>query len=184
MQKRSNRLISYIMCAVLVLGLAGTGNIIKSAKIACAASYSLYNPLYEVNETIWDCIYFGNYWQDDTNGDGVADKKDEKKPIRWRVLSVEGDEALLLADNGLDCQKYDEGNKETKWEECELREWLNGTFYNEAFDSNEKQSVMITDVDNATKDKVYLLSVNEVTDPSFGFEPKDNKKPQRSFLYN
>lgn len=56
--------------------------------------------------TTWDCIWFGNYWQGDTNGDGKADKSDKKTPIKWRVLSVEGDNAFLLADKSLDCQKY------------------------------------------------------------------------------
>ena len=42
--------------------------------------------------TTWDCIWFGNYWQEDTNGDGIADKSDDKTPIKWRVLSVENDD--------------------------------------------------------------------------------------------
>lgn len=66
----------------------------------------LKNPTRENGVTTWDCIWFGNYWQEDTNGDGKADMNDEKTPIKWRVLSVEGDDVFLLADKSLDFQKY------------------------------------------------------------------------------
>ena len=46
----------------------------------------LKNPTTEEGITTWDSIWFGNYWQGDTNGDGKADKNDEKQPIKWRVL--------------------------------------------------------------------------------------------------
>ncbi|MCI9537872.1 MAG: hypothetical protein HFG35_06230, partial [Eubacterium sp.] len=62
----------------------------------------LKNPTTENGITTWDCIWFGNYWQEDINGDGKADKNDEKTPIKWRVLSVEGDDVFLLADKNLD----------------------------------------------------------------------------------
>ena len=64
--------------------------------------------------TTWDCVYFGSYWQNDTNGDGVADQDDAKQPIKWRVLSVDGEDVFLLADKNLDVQPYDEtGEKVT-----------------------------------------------------------------------
>ena len=49
----------------------------------------LKNPIIDkTGFTTWDCIYFGNYWQEDTNGDGKANQSDAKTPIKWRVLSV------------------------------------------------------------------------------------------------
>lgn len=61
---------------------------------------------HEDGSVTWDTVYFGNYWQSDTNGDGKADKKDQKEPIRWYVLSIENGEALLLSEkilvDGLD----------------------------------------------------------------------------------
>ena len=62
----------------------------------------------------WDCVCFGNYWQEDTNGDGKADKSDGKQPIKikWRVLSVDGEYAFLLADKNLDAREYNDVNTE------------------------------------------------------------------------
>lgn len=56
--------------------------------------------------TTWDCIYFGNYWQGDTIGDSRTDKNDAKRPVKWRVLSVNGDDVFLLADRNLECLEY------------------------------------------------------------------------------
>lgn len=56
----------------------------------------------------WDTITFGNYWQEDTNDDGETNTDDEKKPIRWRVLSVEGNDAFLMADQAIESRPFDE----------------------------------------------------------------------------
>lgn len=45
--------------------------------------------------------------------------------IKWRVLNVDGNEALLLSDKILDTQKYDTWH-ETTWEKSIIRSWLNG----------------------------------------------------------
>ena len=71
-----------------------------------AGGYGVSNPIMKNGNTTWDCVYFGNYWQNDTNGDGKADQNDNKQPIKWRVLSVNGDDAFLLADQNLDAQPY------------------------------------------------------------------------------
>lgn len=128
------------------------------------------NPKKIDNNSVWDCIYFGEYKQDIS-----------KKPIEWRVLSVGGDEALLLADNGLDYKCFSNGVS-SKWENSELRKWLNGQFYSEAFNAEEctaiKEVTVINSVDDNTNtkktettiDKVYLLSKDEVCNISYGFD--------------
>lgn len=45
--------------------------------------YGVSNPTISNGVTTWDCVYFGNYWQNDTNGDGTADQQDDKEPIKW-----------------------------------------------------------------------------------------------------
>lgn len=151
-------------------------------KIANASSYNLSNPRID-NDGVatWDCVYFGNYWQNDTNGDGVADKKDAKQPIKWRVLSVNGKDAFLLADQNLDCQPYNEECTDVTWETCTLRQWLNQDFYQNAFDSSEQSAIQKTVVVNSdnpyrgteggndTSDKVYLLSIGEACNSAYGF---------------
>ena len=159
--------------------------------------YGLSNPTVKAGVSTWDCVYFGNYWQNDTNGDGVADKNDEKQPVKWRVLSVDGDDAFLLADQNLDAKEYDEDSKWSRtWETCTLRSWLNGykanfdgpatdyssdNFINAAFTSKEqdaiKQTAVVneenpyyhTDGGNDTKDQIYLLSIAEASNASYGF---------------
>ncbi|MCM1246564.1 MAG: fibronectin type III domain-containing protein [Roseburia sp.] len=158
----------------------------------------LNNPRTGVDEVVtWDCVYFGNYWQEDTNGDGKADKSDAKTPIKWRVLSVDGDDAFLLADKNLDVQRYrDASIEDITWEMCTMRSWLNGygaeenkngsdyrsnNFLNHAFTEAERSAIKTTNVvnddnpeygtegGNNTSDKVYLLSIDEVMNPDYGF---------------
>ncbi len=146
--------------------------------------------------TTWDCLWFGNHWQEDTNGDGKANKNDAKQPIKWRVLSVEGDNAFLLADKNLDCQEYSDTETSVTWDTCRMRSWLNGygaeankdgkdysddNFLNNAFSADEQSAIKTVNVvnndnpvfgtegGNDTIDKVYLLSIDEVTNVEYGF---------------
>ena len=101
--------------------------IISSVQFASAEEVKeLKNPVMNNDSTTWDCIYFGRYWQNDTNGDGIADKKDDKEPIKWRVLSVNDDDAFLLADQVLDVKRWDALDQTEIWEKCTIRSWLNG----------------------------------------------------------
>ena len=160
--------------------------------------YGLNNPTTNRNgDTTWDCVWFGNYWQEDTNGDGKADKNDAKQPIKWRVLSVDGDDAFLLADKNLDCQRYHDTNKDITWETSTMRSWLNGygaeanqegkdysrdNFLDDAFTPAEQSAILTayvsnnndnapypTEGGNDTSDKVYLLSLAEAMNPVYGF---------------
>ena len=146
------------------------------------AAVSLQNPTTDGNGvTTWDCIYFGNYWQNDTNGDGKADQNDQKEPIKWRVLSVNGNDAFLLADRNLDAGSYNEKFTDVTWATCTLRTWLNDTFLNTAFTPAEQTAIKNTTVVNKdnpyygteggenTIDKVYLLSIAEVCNTAYGF---------------
>ncbi|HBZ64394.1 MAG TPA: hypothetical protein DEO89_07345 [Lachnospiraceae bacterium] len=146
------------------------------------SAYGLSNPAMSDGVTTWDCIYFGKYWQEDTNGDGTADQNDEKQPIKWRVLSVDGDDAFVVADRALDCQPYNETYEDVTWETCTLRTWLNGTFINDAFSTEEQSAVKTTAVvnednieygtlgGNTTSDKIFLLSQKEVKNLKYGFD--------------
>ena len=133
--------------------------------------------------TTWDCVYFGKYKQNVTF---------TKKPIEWRVLSVNGDDAFLLADRIVDCKPFNTRYKEgtdgkvhsdyaCTWETSSLRAWLNGTgdyaggsqaFINSAFSKDEKNAIISTDINNdgsTISDRVYLLSVEEITNDEYGF---------------
>ena len=151
----------------------------------------------------WDCIYFGNYWQNDTNGDGVANEQDEKEPIKWRVLSVNGDDVFLVADQNLDVRPYNEIYEEVTWKTCTLRSWLNGydaslnktgkdytqdNFMDAAFNEEEQAAIPVTTVlnisptdqvvvDTDTNDQVYLLSIEEIMSKEYGFTDSNRFEP-------
>ena len=95
-------------------------------------SKSLRNPIKNEDGSVtYSTVYFGNYWQNDTNEDGKADENDDKEPIRWRVLEVAGDDIFLLSEKNIDFVKYAEeyGFGEigiATWETSTIRGWLNG----------------------------------------------------------
>ncbi len=147
------------------------------------------NPVVENGVTKWDCIYFGSYNQ--------TVKEWNKEPIKWRVLSVDGNDAFFVADKNLDCKSYNETLDDVTWETCTLRSWLNGygadsngngvdyatdNFIDEAFTEEEQAAINTTTVinndnpsygtdgGNNTEDKVYLLSIEEATDAEYGFD--------------
>lgn len=189
------RFIAILMTLVMVLSLP-IG--ITMPRQAQAAGYGLNNPTTDSKGvTTWDCVYFGNYWQNDTNGDGVADKNDKKQPIKWRVLCVDGHDAFLLADQNIEMKSYNASLTAVTWETCTLRSWLNGyassanienidyscdNFIDEAFTETEQSAIYQTDLvnpddtywgtegGNNTKDKVYLLSYSEAINGDYGFK--------------
>lgn len=181
-----------MMTTALLLGIQQGSGDVKAAE-----DRVLHNPVIDENgTTTWDCAYFGKYWQDDTNKDGVADENDEKTRLKWRVLSVNGDDVYLLADKIIESKPYGakgwndkNGNGKVEddelgtWKDCYLRTWLNETFYNEAFTSEEQKAVIETENENegeekksslpcpageATVDKVFLPSKSEMEKPEYG----------------
>lgn len=117
------------------------------------------------------------------------------EPVKWRILAIDGDKALLLAENILDCQCYNEdADNGITWEESTVRSWLNGygadsnksrkdfseiNFIDNAFTESEQAAIIETNVKNKekngndTKDKVFLLSETEVyteNGQAYGFD--------------
>ena len=171
--KKREKITGTDACGCSVLG-GGNGGVIQAAE-----DYEVKDPVNTMADgtgiTTWDCVYFGNYIQKDTNGDGKVTDEDEKQPIKWRVLSVEEDgTALLLADKLLDMQPFDKNGK-IDWEECTLRTWLNSTFLNAAFTEAEQEAIAETELETESAatvtDNIYLLSLEEVSNPEYGFHP-------------
>ena len=111
-------------------------------------------------------ITLGNYPQTTAGNDNT--------PIEWLVLENDGETALLISRYALDSKTYHNTMRgKITWEQCALRNWLNNEFYNRAFSTEEKQYILQSNVSadknpkystnpgNATKDKVFLLSVVE-----------------------
>ena len=117
--------------------------------------------------SIGDVVTFGSYEQDGYTGNG-------KEDIEWIVLDIKGGHVLLLSKYGLDMYVYNSEPVKTTWSTSSMRSFLNGSFYNTAFSSDEKQIIVTTNVDNSssqgnseslggpsTKDNVFLLSRKE-----------------------
>lgn len=108
-----------------------------------------------------DIITFGSYPQ---TADGA-----DRTPIEWQVLQNSGEGLFLLSAYLLDCKRYHRAFVDVTWQDCDLRAWLNDTFYNAAFSAAEKDAIKVTHcADNGegrpdTDDKVFLLSAAELT---------------------
>ena len=82
--------------------------------------------------------------------------------ISWTVIDGYQNSVLLLSDYIIECQPYNETTAEKvyesriTWENCTLRKWLNGKFYNSAFSAEEKKRI-----NKSSEDYVFLLSDKE-----------------------
>lgn len=112
------------------------------------------------------------------------------EPVKWRVLNVDGEKALLVADKALDLKPYHNTYTDVTWEKCSLRSWLNDEFINSAFLANERSAIPSTTVKaessirpttdgnkvdggKDTTDKVFILSFSEVSG-KYGFRSVDD----------
>ncbi|MBR5647141.1 MAG: hypothetical protein IKX23_10925 [Treponema sp.] len=121
------------------------------------------------------------------------------EPIEWRVLTTDykgTKKKLLLAENIIINKAYDASSN--NYENSSIRAYLTGDFYNTAFTTEEQNAIATTTVindarstnpdsnatqfngganqyasDNATSDKIFLLSEQEVTKDDYGFAAYD-----------
>lgn len=123
--------------------------------------YQLVNGDIKVGNT----VLFGNMIQEDPV---------KPEPVEWIVLNTDEHSALLLSKYALESLQFHHIYKEVTWEECSLRKWCNKELPNEIFNKYEYAEILLTDVINEqcnergikggknTKDKVFLLSLDEV----------------------
>ena len=105
------------------------------------------------------------------------------EPIRWRILSEEGNTAFLLCDSIIANRAF-EVYSYNNYAESDIRAWLNAQFYNTAFNALQKEIINTVLVDNSanstalatnpyacenTNDKVFLLSNSEAMNSAYGF---------------
>ena len=134
---------------------------VVTGKDAGASADSREQP---VSVNVGDIVKFGSYEQDGNQSNGA-------EPIEWIVVRAEGNTAMLVSVNALDVYNTDWGAG--TWDRSTLRTWMNGTFYETAFSSSEKASIVTgnvaaeknpnyeTDPGEDTQDKVFALSYNE-----------------------
>ncbi|MCR4726820.1 MAG: DUF6273 domain-containing protein [Clostridia bacterium] len=157
----------------------------------------------------------GTYFSDDTYV-----KKGESfffivEPIRWRVLSGDPNDpnsvVTLLSEDILTASPFQTSLQvrsyagvpvyANNWEKSMLREFLNGTFYAEAFKEGEAKFIQTTQVDigrgvshfdtfaNGKKcdDKVYLLSYKDLANSKYHWDhwtkTEDSRKVAKATDY-
>ncbi len=137
----------------------------KNRKDSLIEIRSVYERIAELSKVnlkvleIGDYFFFGTY-------KGV--------PLEWRVLAKEEEKVLCITKYCIDSLKYNEKKRNVTWKTCSLRKWLNNDFYCSAFNENQKNKIMITNilnntdydesetvVENDTQDKIFLLSKDE-----------------------
>ena len=110
-----------------------------------------------------DVITFGSFEQDNNTSNGAED-------IEWIVASVEDGRVLLLSKYVLYSMPFNSAG-DVAWEESDARNWLNGEFYEAAFDESERASIYEVELqtrepgysrDITTKDKVFLLALADI----------------------
>ncbi len=141
--------------------------------------------------SVGDVVTLGDYEQDNNTSNGT-------EPIEWVVLDQNNGQYLLISKYVIDGQCWDNNASdntvaanaeaedrtgEITWEKCSVRSWLNGTFYDEAFSSDEKSHIVQYNYSNSnlyqcsgmnfpegltvgnggpdTRDYVSLLSLDE-----------------------
>lgn len=115
-------------------------------------------------------ITFGRYPQNSA---------DLEENIEWLVLKEDENTMLLISEfviDSISCENIGQYLSEEKnflWETCEIRKWLNTSFYNNAFNDIEKERIIENEIENKpnpeygtgggenTIDKVFLLSIEE-----------------------
>lgn len=189
MDKRLFFKMKAIICAMIIMSLI-SGSTTFNAKAAEASKVSLNAPItvddkntVSGKKVTWDCIWYGSYPQN---------KSSKYEPVKWRVLSVEGNQALLLSDAILSKHYYYEGiyndamlryegTATLLWSNSDIKEYL-GEMYKRMFSPSERVAIEYSNVktlsynedtgeyeEDVTKDDLFLLTEEDMNNPAYGF---------------
>ncbi len=122
-----------------------------------------------VEYNVGDYITFGRYDLDGKKQNGT-------EAIDWLVLDKQEGQLLVISKDILFTNRFtNERNSGDQWDNSEIRKIMNIDFYDEAFNEDEKGMIYTTnvlpgknpyygiDAGMPTEDKLFLLSVDEVT---------------------
>ncbi len=170
-----------------------------------AVTFSQYRPWYTGYSSS-----SGNTYQDDNGYTTNNIYYFKYEPLKWRVLDPST--GLVLCESIIDSQAYSntiyeygtDENGTAYWNDAEhthyandyatssVRAWLNDDFYNTAFSSSQKASILTSELDNkaystsyseydseTTYDKVFLLSWSEMQNTVYGFPANTSSSSAR-----
>ncbi len=98
---------------------------------------------------------------------------------QWRVLDVQNNAALIITEEMVAQRPYHNRPGDVTWADCELRQYLNGAFYDTFSEVNRSRIMAVTNKnpDNPwyaakgggdTQDHLFLLSIDEAVCKYFG----------------
>ena len=115
------------------------------------------------------------------------------EPIAWRVITESNGTAIIVCESVIANGAF--GVDTNDYAASAMRTWLNGAFYQSAFQNAEKALILTTQVDNSiestghdkveyacenTQDNIFLLSYAEATNPQYGFSSNDDRSLRAS----
>lgn len=162
-KEKFRRVLSTLLCVAVVASVAPKHAQAEDvvSENSMTTDYGVNNPTYDGQVATFDCVWFGKYMQKEDDESG-------KEPIKWRVLSVDGDKALLLADQNIGNQRFNDGwDWGVPWSSCTLRQWMNAEFKDAAFEENELSAICNHE---ETGDTVFALSKPEVDEMNQQFK--------------
>lgn len=116
---------------------------------------------YDAENGTYQYVYFGEFEQTRSG-----------QPILWRVLTVEGNDALLLSERILTTKSFGSRND---WDRSDIKDWLNSSFVKKAFSSQERKAIY----DSDSLGQVFILSQSELRNADYGFSTKEDKKDKQ-----
>ncbi|MDE6253523.1 MAG: hypothetical protein K2M78_12985 [Lachnospiraceae bacterium] len=87
------------------------------------------------------------------------------EPVKWRIIETTDTEVMLWSDKVLDAGSFSKQESDVYlWSDSGLREWLNGDFYDAAFNDEEKELVRVRNYTNYKS--------------AFGYPMRENDRPE------
>ena len=128
----------------------GTASTSYSSHKSSSAAFIDYGSVSEGDE-----ILFGKFVQDDN-------QKGNATSIKWIVIKKNQDSILLLSKYCLTNMQWHNTDSNLSWEKSLLRDWLNNTFMNMAFNIDERKVILRYRTNNGIYDNVFVLNSEEV----------------------
>jgi len=112
----------------------------------------------------------------------------------WRVLDIQNSAVLVITDEIVELRAYHNKPGDIIWADCELRKYLNGEFYDRFTQADKTKIIPTTNANPGnpwfetigcedTKDKVFLLNIEEAACKYFGDSSANLQIPNGKYKY-
>lgn len=119
----------------------------------------------------------GQGWKFVSLGEYPYEEDGRVKPVLWRMLQLENDQALLLTEYVIDTQQVifetdevkianNDYRRITRYDESDLYTWLNTVAINTMFGNSPERSALIEEPGGG---KLFILTSEQFLDPTYGF---------------